>query len=561
MVDAPGITSGRAGTLFDSTLDRGGSCARSMTATMIATTRSPRYERWPAALVMAMASILVAGACGDQVAPQSLSREQLMDPASCKQCHDKTYNEWAGSMHAYASRDPVFLAMNRRGQEETQGALGSLCVNCHAPLAVRTGATINGLNLPDLPASVQGVGCYFCHNVDAVTGTHNNPLHLANDRTMRARITDPVPNSAHASAASSLFSGANADSATLCGSCHDIALPVPPAPAEVALERTFQEWTTSVFAPAQAPSPSAVATCNACHMPFAGTEEPIAEGPGLKVVARNRHPHQMAGVDTAFDGFPYSADPAEDDALRADQRDQIQRMLDVTLRLEICVQAISTEASVIQVTLDNANAGHNWPSGASQDRRAWVEVIATRNGQPLYQSGVVPDDQAVTSSPDPDLWLFRDQAFDAQDKETHMFWQVARYVPGTIGAQVTNNPADSRYYTGSHAIRRFPLDKSSYVPGVPDRVTVRVRIRAMDFDLLDDLIASGHLDPVARASVRTFDLLPNRALAAPQRPQFASLAHVSLEWSDTTRTAGVFYARQDFTERPPRDCIGMPRQP
>jgi hypothetical protein len=40
-------------------------------------------------------------------------------------------------MHAYAAEDPVFLAMNARGQRETQGALGAFCVNCHAPLAVQ----------------------------------------------------------------------------------------------------------------------------------------------------------------------------------------------------------------------------------------------------------------------------------------------------------------------------------------------------------------------------------------------------------------------------------------
>jgi hypothetical protein len=56
----------------------------------------------------------------EQPKPQvSLSQEDLLDPVKCKTCHETHYNEWSASMHAYASTDPVFLAMNRRGQRET----------------------------------------------------------------------------------------------------------------------------------------------------------------------------------------------------------------------------------------------------------------------------------------------------------------------------------------------------------------------------------------------------------------------------------------------------------
>src|SRR5262249_44963424 len=85
--------------------------------------------------------------------PSYYTREQLMDPETCKTCHQKHYDQWSGSMHAYASDDPLFLAMNARGQREAK--LGKFCVNCHAPMAVLTGATQDGLNLADLPQSVK----------------------------------------------------------------------------------------------------------------------------------------------------------------------------------------------------------------------------------------------------------------------------------------------------------------------------------------------------------------------------------------------------------------------
>jgi hypothetical protein len=73
-----------------------------------------------------------------------------MDPETCRTCHQDQYSEWAASMHAHAAEDPVFIAMNRRGQEETAGALGDFCVRCHAPMAVREGRTVDGLNLDSL---------------------------------------------------------------------------------------------------------------------------------------------------------------------------------------------------------------------------------------------------------------------------------------------------------------------------------------------------------------------------------------------------------------------------
>jgi hypothetical protein len=516
---------------------------------MIAMQRAVRF-------VFLYLGTIALGCGGPPEQPVYKTRAELLDPATCQQCHEKQFREWSGSMHAYASRDPVFLAMNRRGQEETGGALGAFCVKCHAPMAVEEGATTDGLNLGELPDKLQGVGCYFCHNVKAVAGTHNNPLVLANDVTMRGRFADPSDNPAHASSFSPLVSGAEAESSTLCGACHDIVLPSPPAPSAVALERTFTEWRDSVFAPAHAPRPSAVSTCTSCHMYGVG-EEPIAEGPGLKVRPRMRHTHEAVGVDVALDPFPNSGRPDQDEAIRAAQRREIQNLLDITLRIDVCVQIFPDGRSAVHLTLDNAGAGHNWPSGASQDRRAWVEVVAYREGQRIYESGVAPPDEAVGGMVDADLWQFRDFGFKPGGGEAHMFWDIARVEHKTIGAQRTSDPSHPDFYQG-HELRRFPRDSNVYVSGVPDRVTARVRLRPMGLDVIDDLVRSGHLDPSLRSAFPIFDLLPNRDLGK-RRPELGSLAEVSMEWSAATRSSSIFHARTDTTKRPPLDCVGMPR--
>jgi hypothetical protein len=457
-------------------------------------------------------------------------------------------------MHAYAAEDPVFLAMNRRGQEETNGELGSLCVNCHAPLAVRTGATTDGLNLADVPSELRGVTCYFCHNVDAVEGTHNNPLRLSDDVTMRGRIQDPVENGVHRSAHSPFLASDRPESAAMCGSCHDIVLPSPPAPAEVALERTFTEWQRSVFAPENAPSPSAASTCGACHLPTVAYEPIVPKGP-----KRARHGHQMAGVDGPLTPFPTAHTESRNAALAADQAERRQQLLDPTVRVEICVQTLSDAESAIHVTLDNANAGHNFPSGASQDRRAFTEVIAYRGDEVLYQSGVVADDEPALVENDPDLWLLRDETFDADGNETHMFWTVAEIRDRTLPAQLTADPAKPEYYK-SHLRRRFPLAPSAAIPGVPDRVTVRLRLVPIGLEVLDDLIASGHLDSEVRAKMTPLDLLTFRHEDFDSEPALSALNTVSMEWSAASRASSRFVARDDFTQTPPWRCVSMPRR-
>ena len=490
---------------------------------------------------LALALLAATPACGDGENESFLSRDELMDPETCRECHAQHYDEWSGSMHAYAAEDPVFLAMNARGQEETGGALGSLCINCHAPLAVSEGATTDGLNLDEVPQKLKGVTCYFCHNAESVDGTHNNPIRLANDKTMRGSIRDPVESPAHPTAYSELTDGGEFASADLCGSCHDIVLPSPPAPAEVELERTFREWQDSLFGPNVAPEVKL--TCNSCHM--FPKKRPAAEKEGLDVPQRTVHTHDFAAVDVALTPFPQMGR----------QRDLIQEFLDTTLRVDICVEELPG-AAIARVTLDNVAVGHFWPSGASQDRRAWVELRAfDAAGTELYSSGVVGDSETVTEVGGPDLWIFRDTLFGADGQEVHMFWETASLTSTTIPGPVTNDPSDEAFYI-THAIREFPSPGSgNVIAGAVDRVTVKVRMRPMGFDVLDDLVGSGHLDRAVRDEMPTFDLVPNRALA--EHPQ---LQDITFEWSQATHDDPRFQRFVDTQGGRRFCCIGMPSQ-
>ncbi len=329
-----------------------------------------------------------------------------------------------------------------------------------------------------------------------MTGTHDNPLTHATDGVMRAGLQDPLPNIAHASAYEALLDRYQPSSASLCGSCHDIVntLGTP-------LERTYLEWQGTLFSHGG----SLEFTCGECHMVGSQGQAAVYPGAGERLV----HSHQFPGVDVALTAFPQAAA----------QQAAVQSALDNTLQAALCVKGMPGEVS-IQVVLDNVGAGHEWPSGAVQDRRAWVEVIGYSMNQVIYSSGVVADGQSVLDITDPDLWLIRDCMFNAQDQQVNMFWEAASHDSNQLLGPVTNVQTDPRYYL-THAIRAYPAPTSTppMLTTMPDRVTMRVRLVPVGLDVLDDLIASGDLDAGVKAQMTTF-----------------SLAGTTLEWTEAAAT-------------------------
>ncbi|MBX3213023.1 MAG: hypothetical protein KF850_13380 [Labilithrix sp.] len=426
-------------------------------------------------VVSALAAAALAATSCDNEEPGpkiTLTGQALLDPNNCLPCHDEQFREWSSSMHAYAAEDPVFIAMNKRMLRETNGESADFCVGCHAPMALRLGLTKDGSNLAELPTAVRGVTCYFCHAADAVEGTHNNPIRLADDGVMRGGIRDPIASMPHRGAHSPLHDRESPESSTLCGACHDVV-----TPHGAHIERTFDEWKNSLY------SQPGQLSCGKCHMD--GRDGPAALVDGAPV--RKLHDHSMPAVDIAI--TPFFGVEA--------QREMVQRLLDQTLVTKLCVK--QTPLGVVaDVTLDNAFAGHEFPSGATQDRRVWVEIFAYKDGQVIFSSGAVEDRKPAAALDDPHLWLLRDKNFTTDGRETHLFWEAARVEEEQLPAAVTADPLDPRFI---HSVTRsYPL------PAAPDRLTMRVRMRPLDFDLLDDLVASGDLDPALLEKIPTWNL-------------------------------------------------------
>ena len=156
----------------------------------------------------------------------------------------------------------------------------------------------------------------------------------------------------------------------------------------------------------------------------------------------------------------------------------------------------------LTVRMDTRGTGHAWPSGAAQDRRAWLEVIAyDASNSVVFSSGVVPDDKDPEEINDPNLFGLWDRIEQSDATPAHFFWEVATVQSQLLKPPVTlvqNDPAFDHSSTAT-------FDVSAVISKL-DHISARVRIRPFNHALLDQLVASQDLDPAVAANLTTLDI-------------------------------------------------------
>jgi hypothetical protein len=243
--------------------------------------------------------------------------------------------------------------------------------------------------------------------------------------------------------------------------------------------------------------------------------EAIAETSSVDVGVRTFgfHEHAFPAIDQALTPFPQ----------RAEQAALIDRDLKAALKIVgfrplgsrepyggICVNPDGT----ITVRIDSFNVGHMFPSGAAQDRRSWIELKAyNAAGAVLFQSGVVPDGVDPEQINDPYVSCtmpgttscsgFWDRTYKVDNTPAHFFWEVARIDSKLIKPQSTldqNSPAYDHSSTVKYLV-------GPSVTQQVDRIEAKLKVRALPFEAVDDLIASGDLDPAIRGELKTLEPL------------------------------------------------------
>jgi hypothetical protein len=399
-------------------------------------------------------------------------------------------------MHAYSTDDPVFLAMNARGQQ--QAGLGDFCVKCHAPMAVLAGWD-DYANLRDLPPELEGVTCYFCHSVQGVGEPHNNSLLVSpSNDVMFGPYFDPSPMAPHHAAHSDYLDGRSSESSAMCGACHDIRLD-----NGVRLERTYEEWQGSAL--------NGLSCARGCHMTgrtdtaVPGPAAPAGVGPRRVEDGEGVHEHLFAGVDSVLTPW-MTDDPVLADVQRAAIECELRDAVQVT---QLCINP-GPGGFTLNVSLEAVGAAHAWPSGATQDRRAWINLRAYRGSALVLDSSVRQGESLRLAQADPSrqLAVLGDSIHGANGTEVHMFWDAKPSDSVPLGYRSNLIPAGANHtLTSSYRI----------AGGQPDRIEVGVQIVPIHDGVLEDLYASGYSSPSDHNPIQALTVAGARVTWRPAR--------------------------------------------
>ena len=91
----------------------------------------------------------------------------------CAKCHQKLFDEWSISSHAYAAVSPMFHKFEQKINDLSQGTVGYFCYRCHSPVGTSLGIS-RAAPIWEVPqVAREGVTCVACHRVNQHYGKVN----------------------------------------------------------------------------------------------------------------------------------------------------------------------------------------------------------------------------------------------------------------------------------------------------------------------------------------------------------------------------------------------------
>jgi len=347
-------------------------------------------------LMLAALSLAVAAEMkGTPIVPGTVHVERFIDPTMCGECHSLIFDEWKGSMHSLALEDPVYQALAKHFYKNATSDLarreGEMCIKCHAPAAF-AGNLMTNPGQPFATATeskVNGIFCDYCHTVSGLKETKNTG-HLIDpgESEDNMGVKRGPRGDGHSEMHGLEFSTLHTE-ARFCGGCHNVTHVV----LETPLETTYTEWEQG---PYYTGDPATTITCQDCHMrqalgtpATAKTARPDRPGKSAEDGMDRPHVwrHSIVGANTFL--------PGGDRPQMARERLLNAASLEVT--------ANEDDGLVrVRVKVINDGAGHYLPTGVTELRQMWLEVVANDpNGKTVFSSGVqlkngaLPDDTVL----------------------------------------------------------------------------------------------------------------------------------------------------------------------
>jgi len=373
---------------------------------------------------------------------------------SCKGCHSSIYLQYKDSMHAGAFDNPLFDAqyfkdvVPRALRDSSFAPEARDCVRCHAPVVYMN---YTGLitSRQQAEAYETGVTCDFCHTL---TGSAPNGDYKQNPSRKKLGPLQ-VGNSWHAE-----YSG-YFQLSEFCEQCHNDR-----NHRGLEIKSTFSEWQQSGFV-------KSGVLCQDCHMNRSGyLDKGRAEFEQGEYVHMNMITGEarVAKTDKLYNhSFPGA---------------HSNRQLTGALRLDIQAGSNTGDSGSFRfrVVVDNTRVGHRMPSGSSDLRFMWLEILAiAKDGTTLPVSPV----QAAPQPATPDYSLaggsMDDSAILGSSVPVGSRLYRAVFVDGTGKQSLLNYDSvakrfDNRLGPGEKRIEEYSLKlPSSYAGNVTLQATLR----------------------------------------------------------------------------------------
>jgi len=340
--------------------------------------------------------------------------QRFIEPGVCARCHGEIYEMWDGTLHSRAFDDLLFRAATKLFVGQATDPVikedAEHCVTCHNPIAYRSkqipGSSADYSNVNEV--TKRAISCDVCHTIDEIVMTRNasfnaDPGTGRDDPGVKRGPRDDAKPMFHEAAYSEIHT-----SSQICGACHNATH----VWYMTKLEGTYDEWFHS---PYNSVDPGRRVTCQECHMrqspgkPSTGmTDRP--DYPGSAAVMSDDRPHvyrhSVAGANTLMPGLLGNPEKT----VLAEERLKNAAVLEL-------LDPVKREGGVgaVTVRVRNEGAGHMLPTGVTEFRQMWLEIIVKdAAGKVVYTCGGWGENGALI----PDTRIFHTVFGDKDGKPT-----------------------------------------------------------------------------------------------------------------------------------------------
>jgi nitrate/TMAO reductase-like tetraheme cytochrome c subunit len=355
--------------------------------------------------------------------------KNIPSAAECVKCHQQEFEDWAGSLHAISGRDAIYdkvIDFNEHFNRKNGAEQVRFCEGCHEPGEVTLGRTNRVGSVMPSDAETEGLTCIFCHaavHADPIKGNGDMTIALndAKDKLSNAFIMASPRDHARAFGAKS--TGALITKSDFCGACHTETYHpgVSKAAEGTVVQSTYAEWKESWYAKNDI-------TCQDCHMNPKPADyiKQLAKG---KISKPERYVHTFVGAnylqfETALKSNIFFLRGGIIPGLTGKryleiidkQKHVMHKFLKAAARLEVRkAWLVPGEKSKVKIAVMNVGAGHNLPTGVSDQKYMWLELELTdATGRKFYHSGWFDD---KLGEHDPKAVIWREQFWDEDGVE------------------------------------------------------------------------------------------------------------------------------------------------